>query len=141
MSFFGKPNTKPLNCILKGWILWDVNYISIKMYVCVHTHAYICLYVYLYFPALLTVVTCEKWHPKAMNTPSRSWFLTIFEKRKQSSLEKWLIVELGQRKKSWDIFLKQKERQCSKNDGVHLSLEGLRSLLLSNWGQSEHQNK
>lgn len=33
---------------------------QLKMYVCVHTHAYICLYVYLHFPALLTVVTCEK---------------------------------------------------------------------------------
>ena len=54
------------------------------MFVC--THMLMCLYVY--SPAMFTVVTCEKLHPKAMNTPSRFWFLTIFDKRKQGSLEK-----------------------------------------------------
>lgn len=130
---------------LKVWILWYLNYVSIKKYGCkyvhVRTHTHGRLYIY---SPEHTFISSVHWGnlgamapQKALNAPGiRVLVSDHFWLRKQGSLKGWLILELGLRD---EPECKAELREGQRESGGHRRQpEGL---TLSDRRQCERRNK
>ena len=101
-------------CILKSLKMWETRSVCVCVCVCVwfsiHTHNFSSVS----WAGLEATTSQYQW---AYPAP-RSWFPIPFsDKRNQDSLEKWMVLELGQEiyKQAWD----QKVGKCSHIHEAH----------------------